>query len=91
MESRNVLTGKPIFLPLGTTANKQGRVAGENAMGGRATFPGILATLAFKVFDLEVARTGLSHDQARVGGLHARERGRPLSRRARRSTRAPRR
>ncbi len=69
VESRNVLTGKPIFLPLGTTANKQGRVAGENAMGGRATFPGIMTTLAFKVFDLEVARTGLSHDQAQSAGF----------------------
>ncbi|MGA2286045.1 MAG: FAD-dependent oxidoreductase [Dehalococcoidia bacterium] len=69
VESRNLLTGKTIFLPLGTTANKQGRVAGDNAMGGRATFPGIMTTLAFKVFDLEVARTGLSHDQARSAGF----------------------
>ncbi len=69
VESRNILTGRAIFLPLGTTANKQGRVAGENAMGGRATFPGIMTTLAFKVFDLEVARTGLSVDQAQTAGF----------------------
>ena len=69
VESRHLLTGKPIFLPLGTTANKQGHVAGENACGGRAVFPGILASLAFKVFDLEVGRTGLSHDQAKGAGF----------------------
>ena len=69
VESRHLLTGRPIFLPLGTTANKQGHVAGENAAGGRAAFPGILASLGFKLFDLEVARTGLSHDQAKGAGF----------------------
>jgi NADPH-dependent 2,4-dienoyl-CoA reductase/sulfur reductase-like enzyme len=69
VESRHLLTGRPIFLPLGTTANKQGHVAGENAAGGHAAFPGILASLGFKLFDLEVARTGLSHDQAKGAGF----------------------
>jgi NADPH-dependent 2,4-dienoyl-CoA reductase/sulfur reductase-like enzyme len=69
VEARHLLTGRPIFLPLGTTANKQGRVAGENACGGHAVFPGILGSLAFRLFDLEVARTGLSHDQAQAAGF----------------------
>jgi NADPH-dependent 2,4-dienoyl-CoA reductase/sulfur reductase-like enzyme len=69
VECRHLLTGRPIFLPLGTTANKQGRVAGENACGGNASFPGILGSLAFCLFDTEVARTGLSEDQARVAGF----------------------
>jgi NADPH-dependent 2,4-dienoyl-CoA reductase/sulfur reductase-like enzyme len=69
VEARHLLTGRPIFLPLGTTANKQGRVAGENACGGHASFPGILGSLAFRVFDLEVARTGLSEDQAQAAGF----------------------
>ena len=69
VEARHLLTGRPIFLPLGTTANKQGRVAGENACGAHAVFPGILGSLAFRLFDIEVARTGLSHDQARVAGF----------------------
>jgi NADPH-dependent 2,4-dienoyl-CoA reductase/sulfur reductase-like enzyme len=69
VESRHLLTGRPIFLPLGTTANRQGHVAGENAAGGRAAFPGIVASLGFKLFDLEVARTGLSEDQARGAGF----------------------
>jgi CoA-dependent NAD(P)H sulfur oxidoreductase len=69
VETRGVITGRPIFLPLGTTANKQGHVAGENACGGHAVFPGILGSLSFRVFDLEVARTGFSEDQARAAGF----------------------
>jgi len=68
-EAHHLLTGKPAWVPLGTTANKQGRVAGENAAGGDAVFPGIVGTAAVKVFDLEVARTGLSEVQAREAGF----------------------
>ena len=66
------VTGRPGYLPLGTTANKQGRVAGENAAGGRARFAGIVGTAAVKVFTLEMARTGLSLTQAREAGFPAR-------------------
>jgi NADPH-dependent 2,4-dienoyl-CoA reductase/sulfur reductase-like enzyme len=69
VETRNIITGKAVYLPLGTTANKQGRVAGENAVGGHATFPGIVGSSAVKVFDLEVARTGLSEEQAKGAGF----------------------
>lgn len=68
-EVRNLVTGKPSYFPLGTTANKQGRVAGENAGGGNATFPGVVGTLVTKVFSLEVAKTGLSLLQARAAGF----------------------
>ena len=68
-EVRNLVTGKPSYFPLGTTANKQGRVAGENAGGGNATFPGVVGTLVTKVFTLEVAKTGLSVPQARANGF----------------------
>jgi NADPH-dependent 2,4-dienoyl-CoA reductase/sulfur reductase-like enzyme len=68
-EVRNLVTGKPGYFPLGTTANKQGRVAGENAGGGNAKFPGVVGTLATKVFSLEVAKTGLSLQQARANGF----------------------
>jgi NADPH-dependent 2,4-dienoyl-CoA reductase/sulfur reductase-like enzyme len=68
-ETRNLVSGKPAYVPLGTTANKQGRVAGENAGGGRARFPGIVGTAAVKVFNLEVARTGLSLAEAREAGF----------------------
>ena len=56
------------YLPLGTTAHKQGRVAGENAVGGQAIFAGSLGTQVVKVFDIVVARTGLrDHEAASVG------------------------
>jgi NADPH-dependent 2,4-dienoyl-CoA reductase/sulfur reductase-like enzyme len=51
------------YLPLGTTAHKQGRVAGENAVGGEATFEGSLGTQVVKVFELAVARTGLRDEE----------------------------
>ena len=70
-EALHLITGKPAYVPLGTTANKQGRVAGENAAGGHATFAGIVGTAAVKVFDLEVARTGLTEAQAREEGFDA--------------------
>ena len=46
------------LLPLGTTAHKQGRIAGGNAAGGESTFAGSLGTQVVKVFDLAIARTG---------------------------------
>jgi NADPH-dependent 2,4-dienoyl-CoA reductase/sulfur reductase-like enzyme len=52
------------WLPLGTTAHKQGRVAGENALGGGARFAGSLGTQVVKVFDLVAARTGLRDHEA---------------------------
>lgn len=60
------------WLPLGTTAHKQGRVAGENAVGGDAGFAGVLGTQVVKVFDLVAARTGLREAEALAAGLPAR-------------------
>ncbi|RWZ67714.1 CoA-disulfide reductase [Labedella populi] len=57
------------YLPLGTTAHKQGRVAGENAIGGDARFAGSLGTQVVKVFDLVAARTGLRDLEAVGAGL----------------------
>ncbi|WP_343710205.1 FAD-dependent oxidoreductase [Mycobacterium sp.] len=56
------------WLPLGTTAHKQGRVAGENALGRDARFAGSLGTQVVKVFDLVAARTGLRDHEARAAG-----------------------
>ncbi len=70
-EVRHLVTGRPAYVPLGTTANKQGRVAGENAAGGDARFPGVVGTAVVKVFGLEVARTGLSEAQAKAEGFDA--------------------
>lgn len=60
------------YLPLGTTAHKQGRVACENALGGNREFQGSLGTQVVKVFDLAIARTGLREDEARRAGLRPR-------------------
>ncbi len=62
---RHLLTGQSAYLPLGTTANKMGRVAGSNIAGVRERFPGVVGTAVTKVFGLEVGRTGLSEVQAR--------------------------
>lgn len=69
--TRHRLLGET-YLPLGTTAHKQGRIAGENAVGGDASFAGVLGTQVVKVFDLVAARTGLREDEARRAGLDAR-------------------
>ncbi len=68
-DALDLVTGKKVYVPLGTTANKQGRVAGAVAAGVEVSFPGIVQTAAVKVFDLEVARTGLSERQAREAGF----------------------
>lgn len=57
------------YLPLGTTAHKQGRIAGENAVGGRARFGGSVGTQVVKVFDLVAARTGLREHEALAAGF----------------------
>jgi len=56
------------WLPLGTTAHKQGRVAGENALGGNRRFAGSLGTQVVKVFDVVAARTGLREHEALAAG-----------------------
>ncbi|MGA8457085.1 MAG: FAD-dependent oxidoreductase, partial [Streptosporangiaceae bacterium] len=57
------------YLPLGTTAHKQGRVAGENALGGTKEFAGSLGTQVVKVFEHAAARTGLRDHEARAAGF----------------------
>ena len=57
------------WLPLGTTAHKQGRVAGENALGGNRQFAGSLGTQVVKIFDQAAARTGLRDHEARAAGF----------------------
>lgn len=70
-EARHLVTGLPAYVPLGTTANKQGKVAGANAAGADERFGGIVGSAAFKVFELEVGRTGLGPAEAARAGLDA--------------------
>jgi NADPH-dependent 2,4-dienoyl-CoA reductase/sulfur reductase-like enzyme len=57
------------YLPLGTTAHKQGRVAGENAIGGSRQFAGSLGTQVVKIFDMVASRTGLRDHEAVAAGF----------------------
>jgi NADPH-dependent 2,4-dienoyl-CoA reductase/sulfur reductase-like enzyme len=67
--ARNYIINKDMYLPLGTTANKQGRIAGENAAGGNARFRGIAGSAITKVFDLFVGKTGLTSEEASRNGF----------------------
>ncbi len=62
------LTGRPCYVPLGSTANKQGRTAAINLCGGNDIFPGILGTTICNVFEYCAARTGLTEAEAREAG-----------------------
>src|SRR5690606_38326958 len=68
-EAMHLVTDKKAYIALGTTANKQGRIAGENAAGLNKKFEGIVGTAVTKIFDLEVARTGLSSLDAQREGM----------------------
>jgi NADPH-dependent 2,4-dienoyl-CoA reductase/sulfur reductase-like enzyme len=68
VQTTHLISGQPVHVPLGTHANKQGRVAGINIGGGYATFPGVIGTAVTKVCDLEVARTGLTEKEATAAG-----------------------
>jgi len=70
-ESWHLVSGRHVHLPLGTVANKQGRVAGINLGGGYATFPGVVGTAITKVCSLEVARTGLTEAEAADAAIDA--------------------
>jgi NADPH-dependent 2,4-dienoyl-CoA reductase/sulfur reductase-like enzyme len=72
-EALHLVTGHPAYIPLGSTANKQGRVAGENAAGGQATFGGVVGTMVVRCFGLVVASTGLTATSARSEGLDVKE------------------
>ena len=68
IEQFNLITNKPIYRPMGSTANKTGRIAGDCITGGKLTFQGVLGTGIFRVFELTVAQTGLSERDAREQG-----------------------
>jgi len=68
-ETIHLVTGKRVWIPLGSTANKQGRVVGVNVCGGDATFPGVMGTTIFKTFNFNVAKTGLEMREAEKEGF----------------------
>ncbi len=68
IETTHLLTNKPTWIPLGSTANKTGRVAGSNLAGGELEFKGVLGTAITKICELTVARTGLTEKEAKAAG-----------------------
>lgn len=73
VQTFNLITKRPVYVPLGTTANKQGRIAGGNIAGDISTFKGVLASQITKVFDLYIASTGLTVEQAKEAGYEVEE------------------
>ena len=71
VENTHILTGKKVYVPLGSTANKHGRVIGTNITGGDERFPGVLGTTIFKIFDYTVGKTGLTEREAVNAGIRA--------------------
>jgi len=71
VEVTNLISGKPGYYPLGSMANRQGRIIGTNLAGGNAEFPGAVGSFVVKVFDLSVAAAGLSIEMARREGFDA--------------------
>jgi NADPH-dependent 2,4-dienoyl-CoA reductase/sulfur reductase-like enzyme len=68
-EVKSLVSGKWSHIPLATYASRQGRVAGENAAGGRAVFKGVIRSIAVKIFGLEVAQVGISSLEAMDAGF----------------------
>ena len=69
VETWHRVLNRTTYVPLGSTAHKQGRIAGENAIGGSREFAGTLGTQVVKIFDLVIARTGLRDDEAAQAGF----------------------
>ena len=67
-ENINLVTGKPIYAPMGSTANKHGRIIADHICGISSHFKGVLGTTICKLFNLTIARTGLSEAQAKKEG-----------------------
>lgn len=65
----HLVSQQKVHFPLGTVANKAGRVAGVNLGGGYASFPGVLGTAVTRICETEVARTGLSAAEADAAGI----------------------
>jgi NADPH-dependent 2,4-dienoyl-CoA reductase/sulfur reductase-like enzyme len=68
-ESFHLVSRRPMYLALGTVANKQARVAGINIGGGYATFPGVLGTAITKICGTEIGRTGLNEKEAEAAAF----------------------
>jgi len=69
VETFNLLTGKPVRQPMGSTANRQGRVIADAIAGRKTEFKGVLGTAILRLFETTAGRTGLSLEAARDAGF----------------------
>ena len=67
--SKNLITGRPVWQPMGSTANREGRVIADNIAGYGTSFSGVLGTGILKLFNLTIGRTGLNEGQAKEAGF----------------------
>jgi rhodanese-related sulfurtransferase len=71
IETVNLITGKKAFAPMGSLANRQGRVVADNLAGIPSTFPGVVGSFIMKAFESCIGATGLSLESARAEGFDA--------------------
>lgn len=69
VENYDIVSSRKVYLPLGSTANKHGRIIGDNITGGESRFQGIVGTVAFKVLELNIGKTGLTENEAKKIGF----------------------
>jgi len=71
VENLHLITGKRVYFPSGSIANRHGRIIGTNLAGGTATFDGIVGSFVVKLFDISLASAGLSLQEAQKNGFDA--------------------
>jgi NADPH-dependent 2,4-dienoyl-CoA reductase/sulfur reductase-like enzyme/rhodanese-related sulfurtransferase len=69
VECTNLLTGEKVFAPLGSTANKHGRIIADNITGKKTKFPGVGGTAVFKTLDWNCGTTGMTERKAKDLGI----------------------
>ncbi|MDO5713965.1 MAG: FAD-dependent oxidoreductase [Tissierellia bacterium] len=69
-ETTSVIDGSPMYIPLGSTANKMGRVIADDIVGNKVAFPGIAGSSIFKLFDMTIGSTGFSEQRAKDEGYN---------------------
>jgi NADPH-dependent 2,4-dienoyl-CoA reductase/sulfur reductase-like enzyme len=68
-DALHIVTGAKTWIPLALRANRAGWAAADNVIGKNATLEGVVGTAVFRVFDFEVARTGLNLEEAQKAGF----------------------
>jgi NADPH-dependent 2,4-dienoyl-CoA reductase/sulfur reductase-like enzyme/rhodanese-related sulfurtransferase len=68
VENANLVTGEKVYAPMGSTANKHGRIIADNINGMKTTFPGVTSTAVFRIIDYNCGATGITERRARQLG-----------------------